>query len=125
MHGVYGALLSPDYFDLDDSKPGWVAFKKAVVDIKEYCLQNNMGLLFVIIPTLTNLDDSYPYKELRGKTTKFLQDNNIDMIDLFDVFAPYEPSELWVSLENTHWNGMATGLAARKIADYIFKHNLL
>jgi len=123
--GVPKAFLPPEYFNLDDSKPGWMAFKKAVFQIQKYCLQNDVGLLFVIIPTLTNLDEHYPYAELRKETSKFLKANNISVIDLFDLYAPYRPADLWVSPENTHWNGLATTLAAREIADYIKQNRLL
>lgn len=123
--GVPKAFLAPEYFDLDDSKPGWIAFKKAVLQIQKHCRQNNMSLLFIMIPTLTNLDERYPYAELRTKTSTFLKASDIPVIDLFDLFAPYRPSELWVNLENTHWNGLGTTLAAKEVADYIRKHRLL
>ena len=35
--GVPKVLLPPDYFNLDDSKPGWVAFQKDVLDIQSNC----------------------------------------------------------------------------------------
>lgn len=123
--GVSKAFLPPEYFDLDDSKPGWVAFKKAVLQIQKLCLQDDVGLIFVMIPTLTSLDEHYPYAELRTKTSKFLEASNIPVVDLFDLYAAYKPSELWVSLENTHWNGLGTTLAARKVADYIKQSRLL
>jgi len=117
-------FLAPEFFNLDDSKPGWVDFKKAVLQIQKHCRQNNMGLFFVMIPTLTNLDERYPYAELRTKTSNFLKASNISVIDLFDLFAPYMPSELWVNLENTHWNGLGTALAAKEVADYIREKRL-
>jgi len=123
--GVPKVFLAPEYFDLDDSKPGWVDFRNATVQIQKHCLQNNMGLLFVMIPTLTNLDERYPYAELRKKISNFLKVSNIPVIDLFDLFAPYKPSELWVNLENTHWNKLGTTLAAKEVADYIRKKRLL
>lgn len=123
--GIPRVFLSPEYFDLDDSKPGWVGFKKAVLQIQKHCRQNNIDLFFVMIPTLSNLDERYPYIEVRTKTSNFLKANNIPVIDLFDLFAPYRPSELWVSLENVHWNGLGTTLAARKVADYIINNRLL
>lgn len=123
--GAPKVFLAPEYFDLDDSKPGWVVFKTAVLQIQKHCRQNHMGLLFVMIPTLTNLDDRYPYAELRTKTSSFLKLNSIPVIDLFDLFAPYRPSELWVNLENTHWNGLGTTLAAKEVTNYIRKQRLL
>jgi lysophospholipase L1-like esterase len=123
--GVPKVFLAPEYFNLNDSKPGWVSFKKAVLQIQKHCFQHDAELLFVIIPTLTNLDERYPYAELRTKTSNFLNDCNIQCIDLFDLFAPYKPSELWVNLENTHWNGLGTSLAAKEIVNYIKENRLL
>ncbi|MCI0560150.1 MAG: SGNH/GDSL hydrolase family protein [Nitrososphaera sp.] len=123
--GVPEFLLTPDYFNLNDSKPGWVAFKNATVKISNYCRENRIGLFFVMIPTLTNLDERYPYKELREKVRTFVVSNGIHLIDLFEVFAPYRSSDLWVSPENTHWNGRATALAAKEIAKNIRHRGML
>ncbi|MCK4548433.1 MAG: SGNH/GDSL hydrolase family protein [Candidatus Eisenbacteria sp.] len=123
--GVPKFVLPADYFNLDDSKPGWVAFKKAALQIREECLQSDMALIFVMIPTLTHLDESYPYAELRRETKDFLDESRIRVIDLFDTYAPYNPSDLWISPENTHWNGLGTSLAAKEIVDYVKQHGLL
>jgi hypothetical protein len=123
--GVPKDLLPPEYFNLNDDKPGWLEFKQATLQIKKTCQELDADLIFVIIPTLTNLNNRYPYAELREKTVKYLCECNIRNIDLFNVFAPYKPSELWVSLENTHWNGLGTALAANDITDYIIKNRVL
>jgi hypothetical protein len=128
LYKVIGApqiLLPQDYFHLDDSKKGWVRFKQATLNIKTYTLKNNMELIFVIIPTLQSLDENYPYAELREKVCKFLIDNKIKMIDLFDSFSPYNPEELWVSKINLHWNGVATKIAAKVIAEYLKNNHVL
>jgi hypothetical protein len=118
-------LLPQDYFHLNDSKPGWVLFKSSTLQIRDYCSQHGIQLLFVVIPTLTNLDQNYPYAELRRGVTAFLHASNIDVIDLFDAFSPYRPSDLWVSMENPHWNGRGTTLAADKITTYVTQSGLL
>lgn len=123
--GIPTVFLPSDLFDLNDSKPGWVAFKKAATEIHRECSENNVQLLFVLIPTLTNLDANYPYAELRTKTNSFLKGIGIPVYDIFDLFTPYRASELWISLKNTHWNGKGTDLAAAGIVDCINTHNLL
>ena len=46
----------------------------------------------------------------------FLDESGVRYVDLFDVFAEYEPEDLWVSPENAHWNDLATSAAAAEIA---------
>ncbi|KAB2834324.1 MAG: SGNH/GDSL hydrolase family protein [Candidatus Brocadia sp.] len=113
--GVPQYLLPPDYFNLDDSKPGWITFKQSVLKIRDYCLNDFTTLQFIIIPTLTNLDENYPYKELHNKVKEFLNQSSIPFVDLFHTFAHYQPSELWVSPENCHWNNKATSIATEEI----------
>ena len=123
--GIPTVFLPSDLFNLDDSKPGWIAFRKAAIEIQRECSQNNVQLLFVLIPTLTNLDANYPYAELRTKTNSFLKGIGIPVYDIFDLFAPYRASDLWISLKNTHWNGKGTALASVGIVDFVNTHNLL
>jgi len=123
--GVPKSLLPQDYFNLDDSKPGWVAFKQAVQDIQKYCDARDIKLLFVTIPTLTSLNENYPYAELRSKVTGYIDERDIPQVDLFNVLAPYEVVDLWVNPENTHWNNKATSVSADAIVQYINQQELL
>jgi GDSL-like lipase/acylhydrolase family protein len=123
--GTPKSLLPQDYFNLNDSKPGWVLFKQSALQIRNYCAQHRSQLLFVIIPTLTNLDENYPYAELRRGVRTFLITSGILHVDLFDAFSPYRPSDLWVSLVNPHWNGRATTIASDRITSYIRQHRLM
>jgi len=123
--GVPRFVLPADYYDLDDSKPGWVAFQRALKQIQSFCEERDIRLQFVLIPTLTGLNENYPYAELRDKTSSFVSGRAIPLIDLFDTFARFDPQELWVHSENTHWNGKATRLAAREIVEQIRAQRLL
>jgi hypothetical protein len=114
--GVPRQLLSPDYFNLNDTNAGWVSFQKAVTDIRDYCAERGITLQFVMIPTLTGLNERYPFAHMRRSVTEFVTRSNVPVIDLFDVFSPYPPAKLWINPENTHWNDTATTLAAGEIA---------
>ncbi len=113
--GVPKFLLPPDYFNLDDTKPGWKSFKEYVLKMRDFCKKNNIAFSYVIIPTLTCLNDRYPYKEMHEALKRFFEESRIEYFDLFPVFSPYRPSKLWVNLENSHWNDLATTLAADAI----------
>jgi len=118
-------FLPADYFDIDDCKTGWVSFKKYFTLIKSYCEQNKTKLLFVIIPTLTNLGSDYPYKELQDKVITFVRSSNTKYYDLLPAFSDYNASELWVSSRNKHWNDKATSIAAEELSAFIIANKLL
>ncbi len=113
--GTPSFLLRPDYFNLDNSKTGWLKFKKYLMRIRDYCTQRSIPLVFALIPTLTNLDSNYPYKELNEKVTNYVIDNDILFISFFDLFSSYNPPDLWASIQNKHWNGKAASLAAFRL----------
>jgi hypothetical protein len=81
--------------------------------------------MFVFIPTLTNLDENYPYMEVKSKVTSYVETLEVPFFSLFELFSNYKPIELWVSKENTHWNGLATSLAAEKLSEFILENELL
>ena len=116
--GVPKSLLPSDYFNLDDTKPGWKSFKDYVIKMRDFCKKNNIAFRYVIIPTLTCLNDKYPYKEMHQKLKQFFSDSGIEYFDLFPVFSPYRPSKLWVNLENSHWNDLGTSLAADALVNW-------
>lgn len=116
--GVPQSLLPSDYFNLNDTKPGWRSFKDYVIKMRDFCKKNKIAFRYVIIPTLTCLNDKYPYKEMHRKLKQFFSDSGIEYFDLFPVFSSYRPSKLWVNLENYHWNDLGTSLAADALVNW-------
>jgi hypothetical protein len=114
-------LLPQDYFNLNDKKPGWVNFKKYTGEIKKFCDSKEMRYYFILIPTLTNLDENYPYTEIKEKVTEFVNTLQVPFLSYFGLFSRYRPVDLWVSQSNTHWNGFATTLAAEELAEFLIK----
>jgi len=120
--GVPKFMLPPDYFNLDDTKPGWKSFKEYTLKMRDFCKENNITFSYVIIPTLTCLNERYPYKEMHEALKKFFEESGIEYFDLFPVFSPYRPSQLWVNLENSHWNDLGTTLAADAIIKWRYSN---
>lgn len=118
-------LLPQDYYNLDDSKKGWIDFKKYTSKIIEFCKLNKIGYTFVFIPTLTNLDENYPYIEVKDSVAAYVSGADVPFLSYFDLFSKYKPSELWVSEENTHWNSKATSLAADTLLHFLLKNKLI
>lgn len=119
-------ILPQDYFDLDDTKTGWVSFKYYTEKIHKFCFENKLKYYFVFIPTLTNLDENYPYLEIKEGVTDFVTNSlKVPFLSFFELFSAYEPVQLWVSEENTHWNDLATTLAADTLAKFLLQHHLI
>ena len=118
-------LLPSDYFDFSDSNLGWVNFKKYFLEIKNFCLQNDSRFVFVLIPTLTNLDSSYPYLDLTNNVSNYVIEHNVSLLSFFNTFSAFEPTELWVSKENTHWNDKATSLASKELTNFLLENESL
>jgi len=118
-------ILPGEYFDFSDSNLGWVRFKKYFTKIKDYCLRENMELIFVLIPTLTNLDSNYPYTELKENVSKYVIESKVHYFSFYDIFSPYKPINLWVSKENTHWNDKATTIASDALSNYLISNELV
>ena len=118
-------ILPGEYFDFSDSNKGWVRFKKYFLEIKKYCQRANAELIFVFIPTLTNLDLNYPYAELKENVSKYVIEKNVHYFSFYDIFARYEPIDLWVSKENTHWNDRATTIASDALCNYLISNELV
>jgi len=118
-------ILPEEYFDFSDSNLGWVRFKKYLLEIKKYCQIKKAELIFVFIPTLTNLDSNYPYAELKENVSKYVIENNVQFFSFYDIFAPYKPIDLWVSKENTHWNDKATTIASDALSNYLISNELI
>lgn len=112
-------LLPQDYYNLDDNKTGWVNFRNYTNEIKKFCENNELKYYFVLIPTLTNLDENYPYTEINEKVTEFVNTLQVPFLSYFELFSKYKPVDLWVSEANTHWNGFATSLAAEELAEFL------
>jgi hypothetical protein len=62
---------------------------------------------------------------VRGKVTDIVKSTGTPFLDLFDSYTAYRPSKLWVNLENTHWNGFATGIAAEKLLDLLSSERMI
>jgi len=118
-------ILPDEYFDFSELNLGWVRFKKYFTEIKNFCQRENMKLIFVLIPTLTNLDLNYPYSELKENVSKYVIENKVYYFDFYDIFSPYKPIDLWVSKENTHWNDKATTIASDALTNYLISNKLV
>ena len=131
-----------DYYDIDISIMPNIQSSKLKIKLMDAILKEanqfakDTKIKFVILiqPSKVDLVDDLPfsYKDLQkypdykqSNQTQFLQNmcesNNIDFINLFNVFFHNNPQYLFFSKNDNHWNDFGQKLAAEKVAEYIVK----
>jgi len=61
----------------------------------------------------------YRRKNLTDAVKNICLENNIPVLNLYDVFFKNDPSSLYFVAPNNHWNDAGQDLAARATATYI------
>jgi lysophospholipase L1-like esterase len=108
------------YDDLyTDGQPGWLAAKKALLQIRDICAAKHIVLQVVLLPELHRLD-KYPFAAQDSKIMAFLHDNHIAALDLAPSFAGEKnPMRLWVAPDDAHPNAIAHALIAKYSLGFI------
>lgn len=127
----YAARYSIDSFYYEENYPGWIDAKKAFRDIKEFCENNNIALVFVIYANNFKLshtpEEDIMYSIIK-KVTATLRGVGIKHIIVIDnAFRSYAGREelLWITSKDAHFSELAHKLTADEIAAYIYKNNLI
>lgn len=93
---------------------GWRDGRGALVQLKEVCAKQGIGLKVVLLPELHDLVD-YPFAAEYRAVTDFLTDIDVAHLDLTPSFGgETNPQSLWVAPDDAHPNA----LAHRRIAEY-------
>ncbi len=119
--GTPSEILPREYFDFSNQNKGWINFKSALLNIKNFCYDNKIDLVFVFIPTLTDLGENYPYEKMFNSVKNEVISKNIPFINLRIPLQKFSPEYLWINLENVHWNDTATTISAKYIVDNLFQ----
>ncbi len=102
-----------------DGQPGWIAERKAFLQLRDVCAKNGIRLRVVMLPEFHQLRN-YPFAAEHLKVATFLRDNGITAMDLAPSFAhESNPRRLWVSLDDAHPNAVADALIARYALPFI------
>jgi lysophospholipase L1-like esterase len=111
--GSSGQTFESFYSDLyEDDQPGFIAMKDAFIDLRGITEQRGIELQVIMIPELHNLVE-YPFAPEYEKVRKFLESNDIAVMDLTESFAGYEDAAgLWVAPDDAHPNAKAHKMIA-------------
>ncbi len=88
--------------------------------LAELTRRDGVRLLVVLFPGLQRLDSEYYQELLYGPMEKFCAENRIEVLNLFPSFRGRDPSELHVSLVDTHPNAKAHALAADALFEALY-----
>ncbi len=127
----YKARSSIDSFYHQDNYPGWIEARGAFFNIKRFCTNHDITLIFIIfannfkVSPVPEEDLMYPIIKKVIATLKKAGIEHTIVID--DAFREYAGKErlLWVTPTDSHFSELAHELTADKISEYIYKHNLI
>jgi lysophospholipase L1-like esterase len=90
-----------------ESSPGFTIAKDAIKDMKQLCDDRKIEFLVLVQPDLHDISESSDQVECYNIVGNFLEDNNIEFIDLSvpyrDAFGDY-PHDIWVNDDDSHPN---------------------
>jgi lysophospholipase L1-like esterase len=101
------------------------------------CESRGVPLLAVVVPSAVDLDPgfkirvdkrkwpSYVPSRLTDELAALLAEREIEYVDLFEPFREADPAELFVGVDDIHWNEAGQDLAARLSAAAIEARELL
>jgi lysophospholipase L1-like esterase len=110
-----------DYYSslYGEEASGWLNAKKAMLELQDICEKNNMELQVVLLPELHDVDNQI-FREVYEKVSLFLVENEINYINLADLFKDQENAiELWVSYDDAHPNKLAHKKIGESLIDFI------
>lgn len=104
-----------------DMQIGWIAAKKAFIELRDICSSKGIALRVVLLPELHVLDE-YPFAAEHRKILGFLRENGIKALDLAPFFAwEKNPMQLWVASDDAHPNEIAHAMIARYARDFMME----
>ena len=114
FHEYYASLYS-------DRNPGWIAAKKALLDLRDICKKSGIELRVILLPELHLLED-YPFAAEHRKIIAFLRSNGIEARDLAQFFvAEKYPRRLWVAPDDAHPNEIGHAMIAKYSLDFLME----
>ena len=105
----------------------WDKCKESMLGIKVLAEDADTGLLFVIFPILTDLDDDYAFQDIHDIVVDYLTENDIEVFSLLPAYVEYpgKSESLWVSIVNAHPNEKGHAIAAEALTAYLLDSDLL
>jgi lysophospholipase L1-like esterase len=123
MNNIVAAKSFEEYYSTlyQEEQEGWVNSKKALIELRDYCCENDIALQVVLLPELHDTDNLI-FTQVYDKISNFLEENGIDYMSLAKLFEAHgNEIELWVSFDDAHPNSLAHGKIAQSLVEFISK----
>jgi len=114
------------YLDMyKKTSKGWNDAKKSIISMNNLCKSKDIEFMVLIQPDLHDLSLKSDQYKCHLIIRNFLDDNNIDYLDLFKAFAlelKNEPENIWVNHDDPHPNALGHGIIYQRLYEYINIH---
>jgi lysophospholipase L1-like esterase len=121
MNNIAAAKSYKDYYTalyMDDQE-GWINSRKAMLELRDYCLENAIAFQVVLLPELHDTNNLI-FGEVYNQISLFLQQSGIEYMSLAKLFSDHgDQMELWVSYDDAHPNNLAHGKIAETLVEFI------
>ena len=126
MNNLLASKSFEEYYNAlyDEEQQGWINSKKALIELRDYCRENEVAFQVVLLPELHDTDNVI-FGQVYDKISGFLQESGIDYMSLAKLFKGQENViELWVSLDDAHPNDIAHRKIAESLVEFISKKEI-
>jgi hypothetical protein len=79
------------------------------------------NVALVLYPLMIGFEDGYPLQHVHDRVRKLAESTGLPVFDLAPAFAGRDTESLWVHDVDHHPNGVAHGIAARAVAEWLQK----
>jgi hypothetical protein len=77
-------------------------------------------VVFMVVPLIQW--ERYPYRALHESVARFCNDHGMYFVDPLAEFSSHDAGSMWVSPNDSHYNGTANDIAAGVLAGFILDH---
>jgi hypothetical protein len=115
------------YHDLFRDGPAWRTFIRSLSELRSLAREQGFPLLLVIFPVFdSELDDSYPYRDLHETVRRTAESLDVTALDLLPAYEGLEARRLAVvPFTDPHPNELAHRIAADALAQYLCEQDLV
>ena len=115
-----------NYGDVVRADPGpWQEVSASLLEMKQLLAEHNCEFVVAILPMLSQLDESYPYRELHELVAEFCGENDVRYVDLFEAVNGEVDRDLWVHRSDQHPNGRGHRLLADGLLESLEQGGLI
>lgn len=118
----YGTYFSSLY---NNSSLNYVKTKKEFEKMANLTERENIKILVVIFPVMTNLNDAYPYFSMHNQIIEECMNNNFHILDLFPYFKGKDVRDSIIGVYDAHPNEDSYKIAAEAIHKKLIGENLI